>query len=291
MKRAEKYFGREVPAGVPRELLKTAQRWGLDARKLVAGLAFDERALARPGTRVPWNDTARLFNRVGEQVGDDRAIEFAKDYTNGHPILRMLASMMVSPAVFYEVMHQSMRPTWPHLEHAQRRLARGRLEWTETLPSHYEGSHFYFLGTIGVLQAMPRLLLLDDAVVEGEVSTHGGTYRITLPASRTVAARGVRASLRAVVDGVRFELGSILGASTDDAPRVNVVDIQRAAGLTRAEARVAARLARGSTLTEIATDLGVAHETVRTHLKRALAKTGTHRQAELVAWVLRTRAP
>jgi DNA-binding CsgD family transcriptional regulator/PAS domain-containing protein len=51
--------------------------------------------------------------------------------------------------------------------------------------------------------------------------------------------------------------------------------------LTPAEARVAARVARGERLDEIARALRVGRATVRTHLQQALAKTGTRRQVEL----------
>jgi DNA-binding CsgD family transcriptional regulator/PAS domain-containing protein len=53
-------------------------------------------------------------------------------------------------------------------------------------------------------------------------------------------------------------------------------------GLSRAESRVVALLARGYRLDQVAEALGVAYETVRKHLKQVFGKTGTDRQAELV---------
>jgi DNA-binding CsgD family transcriptional regulator len=53
-------------------------------------------------------------------------------------------------------------------------------------------------------------------------------------------------------------------------------------GLTPAEARVVAALIAGRSLTEHARECGVSVETVRSHLKRAMAKTETRRQSELV---------
>lgn len=61
-------------------------------------------------------------------------------------------------------------------------------------------------------------------------------------------------------------------------------------GLTPAEAAFATELARGRTLEEIAGRLGVSRHTVRGHLKAVFAKTGTHRQAELVGLLLRSAA-
>jgi DNA-binding CsgD family transcriptional regulator len=57
-------------------------------------------------------------------------------------------------------------------------------------------------------------------------------------------------------------------------------------GLTAAEARVASQLARGQTIEEIAATLGVSRATVRSQLQQVLAKTGTHRQADLVRVLL-----
>ena len=88
------------------------------------------------------------------------------------------------------------------------------------------------------------------------------------------------------------------GASWDDpAAIIFVGDPDRSAdidedrlrqlyGLTRAEARVAAELARGYRLDEIAERLGVAYETTRKHLKKVLAKVETDRQADLVRTIV-----
>lgn len=59
-------------------------------------------------------------------------------------------------------------------------------------------------------------------------------------------------------------------------------------GLTRAEGAVAAALGQGKSLDEIAAMMGIGLATVRSHLKRILAKTGTHRQGEVVALVGRS---
>ncbi|MCZ2102926.1 MAG: helix-turn-helix transcriptional regulator [Comamonadaceae bacterium] len=59
-------------------------------------------------------------------------------------------------------------------------------------------------------------------------------------------------------------------------------------GLTPAEGLVAAALGRGRSPEDIAVDLGIGLVTVRSHLKRIFAKTGTHRQAEAVALLARS---
>jgi DNA-binding CsgD family transcriptional regulator len=54
-------------------------------------------------------------------------------------------------------------------------------------------------------------------------------------------------------------------------------------GLTPAQAKLAVRIASGSSVEEAAAELGVGSETMRKHLKAVFAKTDTHRQGELVA--------
>lgn len=57
-------------------------------------------------------------------------------------------------------------------------------------------------------------------------------------------------------------------------------------GLTSAEARLAAKLAQGPSLDEIATEFGIHIETARNQLKSIFLKTDIHRQSELVRLVL-----
>jgi len=53
-------------------------------------------------------------------------------------------------------------------------------------------------------------------------------------------------------------------------------------GLTPSEARLAGALSQGRDLNELAGEWGISRETLRTHLKRILGKTGTSRQVDLV---------
>jgi DNA-binding CsgD family transcriptional regulator len=62
--------------------------------------------------------------------------------------------------------------------------------------------------------------------------------------------------------------------------------LTRTFGLTGAEFRVAEFLVRGQSPHDIAKELGVSHNTVRTHVARLLSKTSTTRQPELVAQLL-----
>lgn len=56
-------------------------------------------------------------------------------------------------------------------------------------------------------------------------------------------------------------------------------------GLTPAEARLAAALAGGDTLVNAARRMGIAHNTAKVQLRSVFAKTGVHRQAQLVSLI------
>lgn len=56
---------------------------------------------------------------------------------------------------------------------------------------------------------------------------------------------------------------------------------------SRAEARLAAKLQEGLSLSEYAERQGIALSTARTQLRALFTKTGTHRQGELVSLLLR----
>lgn len=63
--------------------------------------------------------------------------------------------------------------------------------------------------------------------------------------------------------------------------------IAHAFGLSPAETRVAMLIGSGTSPAEAADELGIGRETARSQLKNVFAKTGTHRQAELVALLAR----
>lgn len=59
-------------------------------------------------------------------------------------------------------------------------------------------------------------------------------------------------------------------------------------GLTQAESRIAVALTQGKQPAQIAAELGIARTTVAYHMRNIFSKTGTGRQAELVALLLRS---
>jgi DNA-binding CsgD family transcriptional regulator len=77
----------------------------------------------------------------------------------------------------------------------------------------------------------------------------------------------------------------------DEEMRLDEAPLMSLFGLTAAEARVTALLTAGRSLADIARELQVSFETVRTHVARARAKTDTASQVDLVRLVLRSVVP
>ncbi|MBX3023666.1 helix-turn-helix transcriptional regulator [bacterium] len=173
-----------------------------------------------------------------------------------------------------------------------------------------------------LLDALPRALLLVDAdagvrfanAAAGDLLRRGGALRVsghrllaagaadTQRLRHAVAAAHGQAQRRTLLAlrGAGAEVLTLLLWSVaapaealvavfaaDHGPAVlNLALLRRLHGLTPAEARIAARLAAGGTLDDIAAELRVRRSTVRTHLQRVLAKTGAARQSELARLLL-----
>ncbi|GAC1396066.1 MAG: hypothetical protein NVS2B8_19430 [Vulcanimicrobiaceae bacterium] len=105
----------------------------------------------------------------------------------------------------------------------------------------------------------------------------------------TLVVRSVSASdaLVVTVTDVAASGTIVRAVHLDEVGYVEPAAFEATLSVTPAEARIAALLASGCDGYEIGTQLGLARETVRTHIKRLLQKTGTHRQSELVLTLAR----
>lgn len=80
---------------------------------------------------------------------------------------------------------------------------------------------------------------------------------------------------------------AVLVVDSEARPEVDPAVLRELFWLTPAEARVTGKLGGGKSAQEIAEEMGVCLETVRTHIRRVLSKTATARQGELISLVLR----
>jgi DNA-binding CsgD family transcriptional regulator len=87
--------------------------------------------------------------------------------------------------------------------------------------------------------------------------------------------------------GVSQPAATILVIDNEASSEPDLTILRELFSLTKAEARITAKLALGRSVEEMATDLGITVETARTHVRRVLSKTSTGRQGELISLVLR----
>ena len=117
----------------------------------------------------------------------------------------------------------------------------------------------------------------------------------SLPLHRPSGACAYVARASAVPASLRGEPGRpaviLFVSEPDKGPVGDPCLLAELYGLTPAEARLAVALAAGEDLRAIGARLGVSPNTVRTQLRHVFEKTGTGRQAELVAVVLATALP
>jgi DNA-binding CsgD family transcriptional regulator/PAS domain-containing protein len=137
------------------------------------------------------------------------------------------------------------------------------------------------------IAANASLARLDLFMAEIE---HAKSTLGPLPAPVIIARRGtpwllieampVTSASNDIFEGSRAILlvSDLTRPSVTDAARLSLVF-----GLTGAEARLAAAICEGNDLNAAAATFGVSRQTVRSQLKTIFAKTGSRRQAELVA--------
>ena len=126
--------------------------------------------------------------------------------------------------------------------------------------------------------------------------THLGRRGIGIPVRRNEGEHAIihvlplsRGAMRsALVGGAVAALFVTPGLS---APPVPTDALARLYDLTPAEARTMELVANGRTSVEVGEQLGVAQNTVKTHLKQIFAKTGCQRQADLASFVNAYRLP
>lgn len=125
-----------------------------------------------------------------------------------------------------------------------------------------------------------------DRAIQGLLWRSGGglSAPIALPraARRSLLAYPARLS-NSTANALADCQAMVILIDPETKSRTPDMTLRSAFRLTEAEARLAIQLACGESL-EIAADrFGIAKETARSHLKSIFAKTGVHRQAELVA--------
>jgi DNA-binding CsgD family transcriptional regulator/PAS domain-containing protein len=132
-------------------------------------------------------------------------------------------------------------------------------------------------------RAADQLLRGAIAIIDSEKGSGVRSFPIRdAEAESTMVAHVIPVRLSA--RDIFLRCAGVLAMTPVTTPRAPPVElVQSLFDLTPTEARVARSLASGKTVEDIASDGGVSLNTVRTHVRGVLAKTGCGRQVEVVA--------
>lgn len=119
-----------------------------------------------------------------------------------------------------------------------------------------------------------------------QIADRSGSERV----ASAMRIAGGEAPMRLLISPLSGELSVIFVNHPDNPPFARSEHLQHLFGLTRSEARLVELLVDGGTVRSAGQDLGLTNESARQYLKSVFAKTGTHRQSDLVRAVLASPA-
>lgn len=120
--------------------------------------------------------------------------------------------------------------------------------------------------------------LIADAIGYGPLTPDQAVAAIPRPERRPLVVHAIRLAPRS--DLPSYAVLALLDLDKPQAPSERT--LRKTFGLTASEARLAIGIAEGRDMEAIAAASNVRKETLRSQLKAVFAKTGTHRQAELM---------
>jgi len=164
------------------------------------------------------------------------------------------------------------------------------------------GGEALLRGASGLSVSQGRLRLQDGLLdqrmaqmVRTSVSTASGHpvppgAAMVVPRDGRLPLTMIVAPLRPLGIGVQTQPLALVIVRDPEAATLSTTALRELFGFTRSEAVIARDLASGLSLDDVAERRGIGAATARSHLKRILSKTDTHRQAEAVALIARSVA-
>ncbi len=199
---------------------------------------------------------------------------FAEHYVHEFPVVTLVASYIISSRALYGIAIHAWTRIWPMLHFEVEKLKTGFTLSARIEPPDRECEALLRLCT-EILRRLPRVVGEPDVpVVATSLSPRMAEWAVALAVDLDEDDEPRPEELFSTVRQQVFS------------PHVVGTRVPSRWRLTPTETRIVLALAEGTSVHDIARSLGVTHETARTHLKRAMAKAGVHRQAELVRHLL-----
>ena len=134
----------------------------------------------------------------------------------------------------------------------------------------------------------PLQRLIARALPRWGQTVSGGSMLVQRPSGRLPLTLHISPVPHRADFGAQRVAALVLLVDPVERPRIDPASLATALGLTRAESQVAAALAAGHTVRDIAVSTSRTQTAVRWHIKQMHAKLGLSRQADLVRLVLMT---
>lgn len=271
----------ELPNSLVRSLLLSMELLGHDAKLLWERLPRPSGSRSRSG----WDDLVSALETFFSLEGVAATQRLMRELATRSSMALTATELLGDARTTYQVLLEAAASIGP--VHVTTRSAAGGLVVHLELPKSHRPSMVFFQSCVWFLAALPRARGLTDARVLPERLSERELHCLVLPpATPGLTLQRTEGQGKGLANDT-FRLVRQPTESSRAVPSAQV--LQHKFGLTRAEARVVRRLAEGQSVQHIAKELGVSPETARTHAKRAMQKTDTHRQAELVSLVLQTK--
>lgn len=266
-----------------RSLLLCVEAQGHDAVGLMRQVRST--SLVGPRARATWEDFTSLLEAFSAQHGLCATEALMKELATRHSGVRAASELLGAPRLTYLVMLEALMGRQALVALSWELAAQGlrvRVELSRGLAP----SQMFFQCCAWFLAGVPQARGLGEALVHVErLSDRELVCVVTPPEEAELTLPHAESNVRPLAR----ELYRTPETPVPARAPVTAQSLQARFGFTRAEARVVQRLAEGSSIKRIAEELDVSPETARTHAKRAMQKTDTHRQAELVSLVLQGR--
>lgn len=235
---------------------------------------------------MSWDELVLLLERGFERLGPARMEQLLQESAARHSSVRAATELLGSPRMTYLVLLEALSAAQAMVAVHARPTPAGiavKLELHRSL----RGSRPLFDCLRWFLAAVPRARHLPDAKLLSERLTDRALECLVVPPpAPALHLPHAESSARAVARELFRTQAPFLQPPREASSAPTPQALQVRFSLTRAEARIVKLLCEGQSMKAISQDLGVSLETTRTHAKRAMQKTDTHRQAELVSLVL-----
>ncbi|HGG56320.1 MAG TPA: hypothetical protein ENK31_00815, partial [Nannocystis exedens] len=142
---------------------------------------------------ISWDEFCRLCRNARAACGSDHRLADMGTYVIDLPAVGrfvQIVRLFASPRALYWANKRWTGPAvFRPLQNEISSLPQGRLRFTITIPPDYADCPEFFHLNHGVMRNLPRILGLEEAFVELEVTPRKGVYTIQPPPSMTLWAR------------------------------------------------------------------------------------------------------